>query len=94
MEQRNTPLQRLGPRLFRVGWSGACVIKGTSPERSFSAQREGVHPVPMPLQALFQVPILQYKPLSADAQAVMLVAEGTLVRGPVELGASSFPMCF
>ncbi len=53
------PFQSFGLSLFRVTGRSACVVEGACPEGGLCAQRQGIHPVPMPLQALLQMPILQ-----------------------------------
>lgn len=52
------PLQGLGLGLFRVTGGRACVVKGACPQGGLGAQCKGVHPVPMPLQAPLEMPIL------------------------------------
>ena len=54
-----TPLQSLGLGLLCLTGRSASVIEGACPQSGLSAQRQGVDPVPMPLQALLKMPVLQ-----------------------------------
>ena len=53
------PFQGFSLSLFWVTGRSACVVEGACPEGGLCAQRQGIHPVPVPLQALLQMPVLQ-----------------------------------